>query len=131
MAQSGQRGKNKVARDVQDEISGGRKRKPGNPGRPKGETERTKMLRDNISKFLHDKQNEFVKSWNQLTPNQQVQTYIDLMEFVLPKQARIENTGDKVAPINLFYVAKGGEDEQQKTIPINKDVNIKLPEHGT
>lgn len=60
-------------------------------GRPKGAANKTtKQLREAITAFIADKQDQFETDWKELSAKDRVRAYIDLVQYVLPKLKAVE-----------------------------------------
>ena len=68
----------------------------GNKGRKKGsknkKTTENKERINNILSYIDDKY--LIEDIDSLTSSERVKTYISLMEYIIPKLARKEHTGD-------------------------------------
>lgn len=74
---------------------------------------------------MEDKFEDFVKNYDSLTPKQRTDAYLQLMEYAIPKQARIESGQKEVGTVNFNFVVMG-RDGERKTIQIDKDTKLML-----
>lgn len=67
----------------------------GNNGKPKGATNKaTRDLKELITKFTEDNFTHFKKNFKQLPIEKQVEVYLKLLEFNVPKLQRTEFSGE-------------------------------------
>lgn len=81
----------------------------GNPkGRPKGaENKETKRIREWIGKFLENNLDKLEEDITSLDPKDRVKAISDLMEYAVPKLARVENVGDEGGAIQIRVLRHG------------------------
>jgi hypothetical protein len=66
----------------------------GNPkGKPKGCQNRTTIaIKEWITKFIEDQRPDFLKAYGNLDEKDKVKTYLELMNYVAPKQSAVTST---------------------------------------
>lgn len=74
-------------------------------GRPKGaENKEKKQLREFINNILEEDQAKFKEELSKLTGIYYINTILALMEYSVPKLARVENVGDKEQEIKIRVI---------------------------
>lgn len=86
-------------------------------GRKKGsENKETKKIREWIGKFLENNLDQLENDIKSLEPKDRVKAIGDLMEYAVPKLARVENVGDGGGGLVLRIIRDGGNsDTPQQT----------------
>jgi len=92
-------------------------------GRPSGGlNKKTIATKTFVQKMLRKGEKDFEKAWKELKDKDYVEVYIKLLEFDLPKMARIENENKMPTSITVNMIAATPEKiEQQNTIDITHE----------
>lgn len=89
--------------------------KSGNPnGRPKGaENKETKKIRLWINQFLDDNTSTIEEDLKLVKPNERLQFITGLLEYSIPKLARVENINDHDGQLTIKVVRESNESNTQ------------------
>ena len=76
--------------------------KPGNPGKPKGASNRlTASIKERIESVLEKLDETLIGDIEEMKPAARVELWRDLQEYVRPKLSRKEHTGEGGGPVQL------------------------------
>lgn len=87
-------------------------------GRPKGsENKETKKIREWISKYLSDNLERLNEDIDKLKPRERIDAITSLMEYAVPKLARVENLNEESGQIIITVKRAGDSDSPQEPTP--------------
>ena len=90
-----------------------KKKNKESKGRPKGgKNKKTTENKERINKILSYIDDKYlIKDIDNLTSSERVKTYISLMEYIMPKLARKEHTGDNQNKLQIeIEIVKNDKD---------------------